>query len=308
MNSIIAYNLQEIKLNQFEELKNLLLNGTYFSVQYCQEEESWQDKQLPCPTFIRSYKNIHNNKNYIILIYSIEGYFKTRKNRKFLKDIKEKITKLWGSCKVSNFYPFQLKEDDIFNVHSTNLKEFLNVEWNKTNAILKRLNKVNKNRENLLFLSGKDKLFEAARWEVYELKIHNNLTYENTLRVFEKYGQKLNSTFSEISCKAKNVFQWTKEHYTISRHNKDYYKYYYQQIRRIKENRMTKEQQLKEIYLKKEKNTTQKINDAIIEIITNNLKLTITNVSKISKISRMTLNKEHYKNIILKAQDKYKKS
>ena len=290
-------------------LHNLLIKNSFFSLEYDyeNENENWQDRDLPVPAFLRYYTNIHTNAKKIILIYVIDGHFKTKKSKTFLKDIKQKIAAaIWKTAKIDNFIPFHAKEGDVFNNNITKMDEFKNTIFNKENNYFKKLAKINLLQENKSFLHilGKDAFFDAARFEVYNLKKLGILSLENTEAIFNKYGNLLNKSFADIRCKAKNVFEWTRDNYNVK--DKDYYKKYYKTTRAKKENRMELIEHLHNIHKAKKDKTIEKIKEALNELFKTKQKINLTNVHKLTKISRSTLNKQEYKIIILKAKAEQK--
>lgn len=302
INKFIKENKEQKDSKDLNYLHTLLSKHKSFSLTYNYlEEESFIDKDLPTPTFIRYFEDKNNTKK-AHLVWVIDGYFKTKKGKEYLKDIKTKMNEVYETGRVDMFIPFNIKEGDVYNNHLIKLNSFQFETKSKTAF------KVNKDREKplvLLNLMGKDPLFNAARWEVYNLKKEGILTYENTLKIFEKYGKTLNKSLSDITTKAKNVYEWTKENYRTKKEN--YINIYYKEVRSKKDKRMKQDKFLKKVAEDKVKKTKEKVLKAISLTLMLEEKLTIVNISKNSGVSRVTLNKEPYKSIIKEYKEQYKK-
>lgn len=292
----IQENKEHTDNNNLNYLHKLLSKHRSFSLSYNYlEEESFIDKDLPIPTFIRYYEDKNYTKK-VFLVWVIDGYFKTKKAKEYFNDIKTKLNEVYKTGRVDMFIPFNVSSGDVFNNHLVKLNSFQFETKSKTSKVSFNINKDRANPLVLLNLMGKDPLFNAARWEVYNLKKEGVLTYENTLKIFEKYGNALNKSLADITTKAKNVYEWTKENYRAKKENYD--NIYYKEVRAKKDKRMKREEFLKKLAKDKVNKTKEAVLKGISLTLLAGEKLTIVNISKNTGVSRVTLNKEPYKSII----------
>lgn len=301
----ITENKEEKDSKELNYLHTLLSKHKSFSLTYNYiEEGSFIDKDLPTPTFIRYFVDNRTNIKKAHLVWVVDGYFKTKKGKEYFKDIKTKLNEVYKTGRVDMFIPFSAELGDVFNNHLVKLNSFQFETKSKTSKVSFNINKDRANPLVLLNLMGKDPLFNAARWEVYNLKKEGILTYENTFKIFEKYGKTLNKSLSDIQTKAKNVFEWTKENYKAKK--EDYINIYYKEVRSKKDKRMKQEEFLKKVAEDKVKKTKEKVLKGISLTVMMGEKFTIVNISKNSEVSRVTLNKEPYKSIIKEYKEQYK--
>jgi len=282
------YNIkEEDSLNKNEEFLKLLKENSYFTIK-CKEYDrtSFIEYDIPIPNLVR------RNNNHYIIMYIVDGYFGTKKGKEYFNDVKTKITKLLDGEYLPYFIS-EVRESDVVYLVKCFLSDFEHIENYKNKNMLKRLAKENEMRDKIFQLLGEDNLFEASRWEIYQSKIDGSISYENSLRILEEKANLLNSnkSMSDLKSKAKNITEWTEEFYNIGKHSEDYYKEYYNNVRRKKEERMSKSEQLKLIAEMKKINTQNKILEGIENLLNSDLKFNKSNLSKMSSVSRITLNK-----------------
>jgi len=282
------YNIKtEENQNNIEDFKDLMKKNYYFTIKVNNNDYSkFVEEDLPIPNLIRYY-----DSHYIVL-YIVDGYFGTKDGKSYLLDTIDKVSYTLGG-EVIQFYLHNFLKYDKVSYDLTYLKYFDNLENSNQKKLKKRLHEVNQTRDKIFLLLGEDNLFESVRWEIYQTKIDNTLSYDKSYQIIEDKVSLLglNKSISDIKAKAKNITQWTEDNYIVGQHNEDYHKDYYNNVRRIKEDRMSQSKHLKLVSEMKKNKTRSKILSSINELLKSDMKFNKTNLSKISKISRPTLDK-----------------
>lgn len=277
------YNILEDKIfDEKKEFLELLKSNSYFTIEVRHyNHDFFIDYDLPIPNLVRQDKGLYR------IIYIVDGYFGTKKGREYFSDVREKVSSTLGGTYVP-YCIFNIYRGDKLNFNKCNLSDFEHLESKK--KLKKRLSKENENREHLFKLIGEDNLFENVRWKIYQTKIDGTISESRSLEILEETSKQLNSSksFSDLRSKAKNITQWTIDNYEPGQHSPDYWKYYYKK-RKVKDNRMSKEEQLKIISEQKKLRTQEKILKGVKELLKSEDKFNKTNLSKYSEVSRKTL-------------------
>jgi len=287
-------------------LKQLISKNTTITIRVNDNDYSkFLDLDLPVPNLQRFYDD------YYIVMYIIDGYFNTKKNKEYLSDIKDKLAHSFNGEIAENPYYWAYDSNTkgfnvVINVDEKNdriitnlytLKQFTHLQFNDRSKIKKRLYKVNKERKNVFKLLGDDwygSLFEMGRWAIYETKIDGTLCYAKSVQILEDLNKEFNNKYSnsDIKINAKSITDWTRDNYNPGKHSEGYYKYYYNKKRRKKDNRMLQKDFLNTLHKEKEIKTQNKILKAIKVILNDDdLKFNKSNLAKVAGISRPTLNK-----------------
>ncbi len=173
--------------------------------------------------------------------WAIDGYFGKQEGKQYFKDVRDRISALltYNEIEFQDIgfaKPIISQSSHVCEV-VYRLKDFQIDDYRQSKA-----RKQWKQETDILLYSelGKsliDRLFESTRKEIYALKRENRLTYENVLMVIETANAVVFNhkyTFSDVKAKAKNMYQWTLEHYNGSSvDRKEYQRLYMRQKRRI---------------------------------------------------------------------------
>jgi len=278
----------------FYSLKNKEFFFIFFYLAGAKGDE-FLELGLPVPNIII----YPSNKNGVFIAYFIEGYFGTKKNRRFLEDIIKRLEKTF--LKLPNIsYIERIKHPPIIDENTNchfqmdiiySLKDFSRVLDSLDNKTSKKEEQI-KNLKIAKALGEKkttdDALFDYMRFIAYDYVKANGkeaLTREYLEKVGEIGNEILGKTkpFSTIRAKAKAIYNWIIENYNPKGVNNWNY------IRKTKDNKeleMTK----KEIALKnsqmRAKKTKEKVYKAIELLKEKGEKITSIKIMEIAKVSK----------------------
>jgi hypothetical protein len=229
-----------LKLTPKNPFENQRITWLHFNFEYDKQSDVsfFLELGLPTPSVIwygqRGFR----------YAWAIDGYFGKQAGKQYLKDVRDRISALFAFNEIEfqdiGFVKPIISETSHVSEMVYRLKDFQIDDCRQSKA-----RKQWKQETDILLYSelGKsliDALFESTRKEIYALKRENRLTYENVLMIMETanavvFNQKYCN--SDIKAKAKNMYQWTLEHYTGSSvDRKEYQRLYMRQKRRIKRN------------------------------------------------------------------------
>jgi len=286
--SILYDNISHInKINKQKQLFSIIKNKQGFLIAF----RVWGnptdifDSFLPYPNILRKFDN-----NYLIA-WLIEGYFLTKKNRRFLEDAITKMIETllkFGSLRVEwigwiNLA--KLSDTDILHLNAFNLRDDINpyLEHKKTS---KEKEKKYKALELLAshtqYKESDDTFFDWLRFKVYDFVNENGknaltLDYVKELAIigYEIMGHK--KGLSTPLAKAKAIYNWVIENYQ----NNWNYK------RKLSDEEY--EMQKKEIALKNSQKiaqqTKEKVYKAIQELKEKEAKITVRKVKELANVS-----------------------
>ena len=185
--------------------------------------------ELPIPNLIIYPKN----KNGVFIGYFIEGFFRTKKAKRFLDDIIKRFEKTF--LKLSHIgYIERIKHPPIIDENTNchfqmeviySLKDFSRILDSLVNKISKKEEKI----ENLKIARAlgerkitDDALFDYMRFIAYDFVRANGkeaLTREYLEKIGEIGNEILGKTkeFSTIRAKAKSIYEWIIKNYQISK-------------------------------------------------------------------------------------------
>ena len=257
--------------------------------------DEWIELYLPLPNVIIYPKG----KNGVFIGYFIEGFFRTEKNRRFLKDIIKRFEKTF--LKLSHIgYIERIKHPPILDYQADyrlqldviySLKDFSSI----LESLEYELSKKEENIENLKIAKAigerkitDDALFDYMRFIAYDFVKTNGkeaLTKEYLEQIGELGNEILGKTKeqSTIRAKAKAIYNWIMENYQVRKELESNKKY----IRKLSDEEY--EMQKKEIALKNSKmraeQTKAKVYKAIQELKKKGEKATVRKVKELANVS-----------------------
>jgi len=214
--------------------QNSLKNKEFFFIFFYlagAKGDEFIDLYLPTPNLIIYPKN----KNGVFIGYFIEGFFGTKKNLKFLKDIIKRFEKTF--LKLPHIgYVERIKHPPIIDENTNchfqieiiySLKSFSKILDSLTEYTTKKQEQI-KNLKIAEAIGEKkvtdDALFDYMRFIAYDFVKANGkkaLTREYLEKIGEIGNEILNKTkpFSTIRAKAKAIYNWIQENYNESGSN-----------------------------------------------------------------------------------------
>ena len=250
--------------------------------------------QLPIPNII-----IYPSKSGVFIGYFIEGFFGTKKNRRFLQDIIKRFEKTF--LKLSHIgYIERIKHppiiDDNTNCHFQmdiiySLKDFSTI----LDSLNYQVSKKEKQIENLKIAKTlgerkitDDALFDYMRFIAYDFVKTNGkeaLTEEYLIQIGELGNEVLDKTkeFSTIRAKAKAIYNWIMENYRVRKELENVKKY----IRKLSDEEY--KMQKREIALKNSKmraeKTKRKVYEAIEKLKEQGKKISSRKIKELADVS-----------------------
>jgi hypothetical protein len=236
--------LKSTPKNPFE---NQRITWLHFNFEYDKQSDVsfFLELGLPTPSVIW-----YGNRGFRYA-WAIDGYFGKQAGKQFFKDVRDRISALFAFNDIEfqdiGFTKPIISETSHVCEIVYRLKDFKIDDYRQSKA-----RKQWKQETDILLYSelGKsliDALFESTREEVYALKRENRLTYENVLMVMETANAVVFNykyCHSDVKAKAKNMYQWTLEHYIRSSlDRKEYQRLYMRQKRRIERNGVERSRQ-----------------------------------------------------------------
>jgi len=253
------------------------------------------DTFLPAPNI---YK-VFDEHNYLVA-WLIEGYFLTKKNKEFLKDVIERAIETFlkmGAFKVEwlgwiNIA--KLKNSDIIHLNTYNLRDDIA-------PYLEKLKKKNENNKYKLLeylasytetKESDDAFFDWLRFKIYDFVKANGkeaLTLESCKELaiigYEIMGHK--KGISTPLAKAKAIYNWVMENYNPKGVNNWNY------VRKLndEELKMTRKERALKNAEKLAQNTKEKVYKAIEQLKEKGEKVTILKVVELAKVSKNSASK-----------------
>jgi hypothetical protein len=259
--------------------------------------DEWIELYLPVPNVIIYPKG----KNGVFIGYFVEGFFGTKKNRKFLQDIIKRFEKTFLKLShigyierikhppiLDNKADFRLQFDVVYS-----LKDFSTI----LNSLDYQVTQKEEQIENLKVAKAleekkitDDALFDYMRFMAYDFVKTNGkeaLTREYLEQIGEIGNEILGKTkeFSTIRAKAKAIYNWIMENYQVRKELESVSNWNY--VRKTKDNEellMTR----REIALKnsqmRAKKTKEKVYKAIQELKQKEEKITIKNIIRFADV------------------------
>ena len=267
--------------------------------------DEWIELYLPIPNVII----YPNSKNGVFIGYFIEGFFRTKNNRKFLQDIIKRFEKTF--LKLPHIgYIEKIKHPPIIDNKTTgylqldviySLKDFSKILESLDYEVSKKEEQI-KNLKISKVLGEKkitdDALFDYMRFIAYDFVKTNGkeaLTREYLEQIGEIGNEVLGKTKepSTIRAKAKSIYNWIMENYQIIEIKKNYQDY--KQIKKITKGYKRKltdeeyEMEKKEIALRNAKmraeQTKSKVYEAIEKLKKRGEKVTVRKIKELAKVS-----------------------
>ena len=269
--------------------------------------DEWIELYLPVPNVII----YPNSKNGVFIGYFIEGFFRTKNNRKFLQDIIKRFEKTF--LKLHHIgYIERIKHPPIIDNKTTgylqldviySLKDFsktlesLDYEVSKKEEQIKNL-KISKELGEKKITD--DALFDYMRFIAYDFVKANGkeaLTREYLEQIGELGNEVLGKTKepSTIRAKAKSIYNWIMENYKVPEVKKDNKNKEvknvnnWNYVRKTKNNEellMTKQELALKNSQERAKKTKEKVYRAIKQLKENKEKVTSQKIMEIAKVSK----------------------
>jgi hypothetical protein len=269
--------------------------------------DEWIELYLPVPNVII----YPNSKNGVFIGYFIEGFFRTKNNRKFLQDIIKRFEKTF--LKLHHIgYIERIKHPPIIDNKTTgylqldviySLKDFsktlesLDYEVSKKEEQIKNL-KISKELGEKKITD--DALFDYMRFIAYDFVRTNGkkaLTREYLEQIGELGNEVLGKTkeFSTIKAKAKAIYNWVMENYKVPEVKKDNKNKEvknvnnWNYVRKTKNNEellMTKQELALKNSQERAKKTKEKVYRAIKKLKEKKEKVTSQKIMEIAKVSK----------------------
>ena len=273
--------------------------------------DEWIELYLPVPNVII----YPNSKNGVFIGYFIEGFFRTKNNRKFLQDIIKRFEKTF--LKLPHIgYIEKIKHPPIIDNKTTgylqldviySLKDFSKTLESLDYKVSKKEEQI-KNLKISKVLGEKkitdDALFDYMRFIAYDFVKANGkdaLTREYLEQIGEIGNEVLGKTKepSTIRAKAKSIYNWIMENYQIKEIKKDYQDY--KQIKKItkgykrkltdEEYEMTRKENILQINQKRAEKAKAKVYKAIEKLKEKQENIGIKKVAKVANVSVNTARK-----------------
>ena len=273
--------------------------------------DEWIELYLPVPNVII----YPNSKNGVFIGYFIEGFFRTKNNRKFLQDIIKRFEKTF--LKLPHIgYIEKIKHPPIIDNKTTgylqldviySLKDFSKILESLDYEVSKKEEQI-KNLKISKVLGEKkitdDALFDYMRFIAYDFVKANGkdaLTREYLEQIGEIGNEVLGKTKepSTIRAKAKSIYNWIMENYQIKEIKKDYQDY--KQIKKItkgykrkltdEEYEMTRKENILQINQKRAEKAKAKVYKAIEKLKEKQENIGIKKVAKVANVSVNTARK-----------------
>ena len=273
--------------------------------------DEWIELYLPVPNVII----YPNSKNGVFIGYFIEGFFRTKNNRKFLQDIIKRFEKTF--LKLPHIgYIEKIKHPPIIDNKTTgylqldviySLKDFSKILESLDYEVSKKEEQI-KNLKISKVLGEKkitdDALFDYMRFIAYDFVKANGkdaLTREYLEQIGEIGNEVLGKTKepSTIRAKAKSIYNWIMENYQIKKIKKDYQGY--KQIKKItkgykrkltdEEYEMTRKENILQINQKRAEKAKAKVYKAIEKLKEKQENIGIKKVAKVANVSVNTARK-----------------
>lgn len=255
--------------------------------------DEWLDVGLPQPTlFIKTHFGAY-------IGYAIEGFFATERNKRFLRDVFDRLKISFALEKAQiRILPYAPKIDLEYIKENGYICDKV---YNLRDDIAKYLKskKVNKKADVIAFLAqfsssnraSSDALFDAIRFRVYDFcKMHGkeNLTYEYVEAIAKEEYQRIGSSkgWSTAKAKAKAIYNWVKENYNAQPKKKKY-------IRKMsdKEYEMTRSENITKINKLRAIDRKKRVEKAVESLMFLGEKITVRKVAEYAKVSKDTANK-----------------
>jgi len=285
--------LQTIKLYQ-KALKNKEFFFIFFYIAGGRGDE-WIELYLPTPNVIIYPKG----KNGVFIGYFIEGFFGTKRNRKFLRDIIKRFEKTF--LKLSHIgYIERIKHPPIIDDKTTghiqldiiySLKDFSKILDSLDYQVSKKEEQI-KNLKVAKSIGEKkvtdDALFDYMRFIAYDyVKAYGKeaLTKEYLEQIGELGNEVLGKTKepSAIRIKAKAIYNWIMENYQVGNGINNWN--YKRKLSDEEYEMQKKELALKNAKIRAEK-TKKKVYEAIEKLKEQEEKITSVKIMEIAKVSK----------------------
>ncbi len=247
------------------------------------------DSFLPLPNILKRFDN-----NYL-MAWLIEGYFLTKKNRKFLEDIVRGIIDTflkYGAVKVEwigwiNFA--KLNDNDILHLNAYNLREDIAPYTESFKSKRKEYKALELLASHTQYKESDDAFFDWLRFKVYDFVNENGknaltLDYVRELAIigYEIMGHK--KGLSTPLAKAKAIYNWVMENYQNNWN-------YKRKTKDDEELEMTRRENILRINKKRAEKTKEKIYKVIKQLQEKNENIGIKKVAKIAQVSVNTARK-----------------
>ncbi|WP_456488871.1 hypothetical protein [Caminibacter pacificus] len=249
------------------------------------------DSFLPLPNILKRFDN-----NYLTA-WLIEGYFLTKKNRKFLEDIVRGIIDTffkYGAVKVEwigwiNLA--KLTDNDILHLNAYNLRDDIApyTESPKKQKSQKEYKALEALASYHSYKESDDAFFDWLRFKVYDFVNINGknaltLDYVRELAIigYEIMGHK--KGLSTPLAKAKAIYNWVMENYQNNWN-------YKRKTKDDEELEMTRREHIIKVNKQKAKKTKEKVYKAIQELKEKNEKISVRKVMKEAQVSKSSVEK-----------------
>ena len=293
-NSVIKLYQKSLKNKEFFFIFFYLAGG---------KGDEFIELELPVPNVII----YPSDKKGVYVGYFVEGFFRTEKNRIFLRDIIKRFEKTF--LKLSHIgYTERIKHPPILDNHTIghiqfdviySLKDFSKILDSLNNQASKKEEQI-KNLKIAKALGERkitdDALFDYMRFIAYDF-VNTNSKEALTREYLEKIGELGNEVLgrtkepSTIRAKAKAIYNWIMENYQVgSRINN----WNYQRKLSSEEYEMTRKENILKINKKKAEKTKIKVYEAIKKLKTQKENIGIKKVAKVANVSVNTARKYLY--------------
>jgi len=266
--------------------------------------DEWIELYLPVPNVIIYPKG----KNGVFIGYFIEGFFGTKKNRKFLQDIIKRFEKTF--LKLSHIgyierikHPpilddradFKLQFDVIYSLKDfSTILDSLDYQISKKKEQIENLRVARELGERKI---TDDALFDYMRFIAYDFVNMNGkeaLTREYLEKIGELGNEVLGKTkeFSTIRAKAKSIYNWIMENYQVRKELGNVSNWNY--VRKTKNDEelvMTRKEHIIKVNKQKAQKTKEKVYQAIKILKEKGEKISIRKVMKEAQVSKSSVEK-----------------
>lgn len=169
----------------------------------------WMDYDLPTPALS------FDKDGKACLTWYIDGYFATRKGREYLNDIGLRLARTLNASLVPNHRTVKPVQNIAKLSEFKGLDSIKDASWRKHLDVLAFLDQSDTRDQRI----NVDRLFDVMRFAAYDLvKAHGKeaLTVEYIEDIGMQSKDSFNKARSDVKGKAKAIFAWVIENYTIS--------------------------------------------------------------------------------------------
>lgn len=245
----------------------------------------WLDEGLPTPTYIK------DNAYTYVLIWVMKGKFKTNAAIAARNYLIERLEALLHGKRI--FYrPRHEDPFDRFSWNTYDLSDFHGMKDLRKKAFRKRFaEQREKDQAVAFFLPEDDRVFEWARWAIYESKTLGTLSVENSYLIikeaYARTGAKKGSDRASMMARARNMTAWTEKHFTPPKYEtrKAYFQALYKS-RTKKEKVMTRTEAAAVASAALAAKTRAKIEKAVLRLQKAGKKINVSTVAKEAKTGR----------------------